>query len=215
MTTPALSSSANSRALLRETTLRVLAVLAYCAFVAAVFNQWRLAPQRLSLIVLVAIDTFTLCLLVFAREAKFRDLSPLAATSTALATFYFVFLNLAPGRQVVPELVAVAIQGLGMTLQVWAKVTLGRSFGLLPAHRGVVTSGPYAWVRHPIYLGYLVSHIGFLLANLSVRNFLVLVGLYGLQMVRMILEERVLGRASTEYGSYLQTVRWRFLPGLL
>jgi len=111
--------------------------------------------------------------------------------------------------------VAVAIQGLGMTLQVWAKVTLGRSFGLLPAHRGVVTSGPYAWVRHPIYLGYLVSHIGFLLANLSVRNFLVLVGLYGLQMVRMILEERVLGRASTEYGSYLQTVRWRFLPGLL
>ncbi|MBW8832964.1 MAG: isoprenylcysteine carboxylmethyltransferase family protein [Burkholderiales bacterium] len=215
MTTPTVPPRVNSRALLLETTLRVLAVLAYGAFVAAVFNQWRLAPQRLSLLVLVAIDAFTLCLLVFAREAKFRDLSPLAATSTALATFYFVLLNLAPGRQVVPELVAVAIQGLGMTLQVWAKVTLGRSFGLLPAHRGVVTSGPYAWVRHPIYLGYLVSHIGFLLANLSVRNFVVLVGLYGLQMVRMVLEERVLGCASAEYRSYLQTVRWRFVPGVL
>jgi protein-S-isoprenylcysteine O-methyltransferase Ste14 len=99
-----------------------------------------------------------------------------------------------------------------MAWQVWAKYTLGRSFGLLPADRGLVTSGPYRLVRHPIYLGYLISHIGFLLANFSIQNVIVLSGLYGLQVVRMVLEERMLQASSPEYGDYARTVRWRFVP---
>ena len=35
------------------------------------------------------------------------------------------------------------------------KVVLGRSFGLVPANRGIVARGPYLLVRHPIYAGYL------------------------------------------------------------
>ena len=213
MTTPALSPHAHRQFVL-EAVLRGAAVLAYCVLVAAIINGWRAAPERWSLLALLAIETFTLCLLVLAREARIRDMSPLAATSTVLATFYFVFLNLAPGQHLVPELVAVAIQGIGMAWQVWAKYTLGRSFGLLPADRGVVTSGPYALVRHPIYLGYLMSHIGFLSANFCARNVVVLGGLYALQIIRMVLEERVLRGASAEYRAYSQAVRWRFVPGL-
>ena len=40
------------------------------------------------------------------------------------------------------------------------KITLGRSFGIVPANRGVVTAGR-TLVRHPIYTGYLVSHLAF------------------------------------------------------
>ena len=213
MTTPALSPQAQRQFML-EAVLRGAAVLAYCVLVAAIINGWRAAPERWSLLALLAIETFTLCLLLLAREARFRDMSPLAAASTVLATFYFVFLSLAPGQHLVPELVAVVIQGIGMAWQVWAKYTLGRSFGLLPADRGVVTSGPYALVRHPIYLGYLVSHIGFLSANFCARNLVVLGGLYALQIIRMVLEERVLRGASAEYRAYSQAVRWRFVPGL-
>ena len=66
-----------------------------------------------------------------------------------------------------------------------AKVVLGRSFGLLPAQRGLVTAGPYRIVRHPIYFGYLIGHIGFLLVNFSWRNAAVLALLYVAQVVRI------------------------------
>jgi protein-S-isoprenylcysteine O-methyltransferase Ste14 len=201
--------------LLLEGLLRMAAVAAYFVLVVGVFHQWRLAPERWSLVVLLACETLTMGLLVFAREARLRDMSPMAATATLLATSYFVFFNLSPGRHLVPEAAAVTLQALGMAWQAWAKLTLGRSFGLLPAHRGVVTSGPYALVRHPIYLGYLVAHIGFLLANFSGRNAVVLAVLYGLQVTRMVLEERVLYGASAEYRAYTQRVRWRFVPGVL
>lgn len=215
MTTPVLPVRTLTRDTLLESTLRALAVFAYILLAAAVCNRWRLAPERLTLLALLAIETFTLGLMVFAREAKFRDLSPAAALSTVLATFYFVFLNFAPGRHVVPEFVAVAVQVAGMAWQVWSKYTLGRSFGLLPAHRGIVTSGPYAFVRHPIYFGYLVAHVGFLGANLSLRNALVIVGLYSLQYVRMAFEERLLAAQSTEYQEYQQRVRRRLVPWIL
>ena len=45
------------------------------------------------------------------------------------------------------------------------KLTLGRSFGLMPANRGVVSSGIYRFVRHPIYAGYLITHVAFLAAH--------------------------------------------------
>ena len=62
------------------------------------------------------------------------------------------------------------LQLAGLAWQVAAKVTLGRSFGLLPAARGLVTSGPYRVVRHPIYLGYLITHLAFVAANPTMWN---------------------------------------------
>jgi protein-S-isoprenylcysteine O-methyltransferase Ste14 len=66
-----------------------------------------------------------------------------------------------------------------------AKTVLGRSVDLLPAQCGFVTAGPYRIVRHPIYFGYLIGHIGFLLVNFSWRNAAVLALLYVAQVVRI------------------------------
>jgi protein-S-isoprenylcysteine O-methyltransferase Ste14 len=203
------------RDLLMETGLRVLAVFAFILLVVSLLNAYLADTSRVSLLVLLVIETFTLALIVFAREARTRDISWLSMGATICASFYFVLLDVAPTRHLAPEWVAVAFQGAGMAWQVWAKATLGRSFGLLPAHRAVVTSGPYGVVRHPIYLGYLISHIGFLLANFSGRNAAVIAGLYALQMVRMVLEERLLARDSAEYQGYQRSVRWQFIPGVL
>ena len=50
------------------------------------------------------------------------------------------------------------ISTVGLLFVIAGKITLGRSFGIVPANRGVV-AGPYTLVRHPIYAGYLLSHI--------------------------------------------------------
>jgi protein-S-isoprenylcysteine O-methyltransferase Ste14 len=103
---------------------------------------------------------------------------------------------------------------VGLAWQVLSKATLGRAFGLLPASRGLVTSGPYRVVRHPIYLGYLIAHVGFLLTNFSWWNVLILASLYAAQVVRMQREETMLGEGehSTAYEAYRAQVKYRLTP---
>ena len=64
-------------------------------------------------------------------------------------------LRPAPALPLAPELLTVALSACGLLVVIGGKLSLGRSFGLMPANRGVVSSGLYRIVRHPIYLGYL------------------------------------------------------------
>ena len=83
---------------------------------------------------------------------------------------------------------------MGMVVQLHAKITLGRSFGCVPAHRGLKLSGPYRFVRHPMYAGYLLSHLAFLAMNLTPWNIAVYALCYSLQLPRLLAEERLLSR---------------------
>ena len=62
-------------------------------------------------------------------------------------------------RRSCPTLATAALSAVGLCLVIAGKLALGRSFGLVPANRGVVASGPYLLVRHPIYSGYLITHV--------------------------------------------------------
>jgi protein-S-isoprenylcysteine O-methyltransferase Ste14 len=81
----------------------------------------------------------------------------------------------------------------------------------MPANRGIVSSGLYRAVRHPIYAGYLVTHLAFLVANPSARNIAVLVAADVALVVRSLYEERTL-RRDEGYGAYCRMVRWRLVP---
>lgn len=100
-----------------------------------------------------------------------------------------------------------------MLLQIYAKWSLRRSFGLLPAHRGVIVVGPYRFVRHPMYLGYLVTDIGFLAANFGVRNVVIVVAQWALQAVRIVKEEQLLSKDAT-YRDYMSRVCYRLIRGV-
>jgi hypothetical protein len=97
--------------------------------------------------------------------------------------------------------------------EIYAKVFLGRSFGIVAADRGIVISGPYRIVRHPIYLGYFVTHVGFLLANWSARNLALYIVLYFFQISRILSEERILSEDAA-YRDYRGRVRFRLIPGV-
>jgi protein-S-isoprenylcysteine O-methyltransferase Ste14 len=102
---------------------------------------------------------------------------------------------------------------VGFIVQLVAKVTLGRSFGCVPAHRGLKQGGLYRFVRHPMYMGYLLSHIGILLANPTWWNLAVYVICYSAQVPRLFSEERLLKR-DPQYANYMAGVRYRLIPGV-
>ena len=105
---------------------------------------------------------------------------------------------------------ALVMQGLACIGLIAAVATLGRSFSIAPADRGLVTSGPYRVLRHPIYAAELVFNVGYLLANPSWGNAAVLILMLATQIVRIRYEECLI----EGYVSYAGQVRWRLVPGI-
>jgi len=112
-----------------------------------------------------------------------------------------------------PDMLTGIISLLALLLIVSGKLTLGRSFGLVPANRGVVVQGPYLAVRHPIYSGYLVAHVAFLAAHPSTWNVVVFAIADGALIVRALMEERVL-TTDADYREYCTRVSWHLIPGV-
>lgn len=107
--------------------------------------------------------------------------------------------------------IAFVMQLAGASFTVLSLLAIGRSFGLVAANRGVRTRGPYGLVRHPVYLGYLVTNLGYLFENPSLRNLTVVTGATLAQLVRISCEEEVLSRDAV-YSRYRTRVRFRLIP---
>ena len=100
---------------------------------------------------------------------------------------------------------------LGFVVTVGAKLSLWRSFGVVAANRGVRTGGLYALVRHPMYLGYFLTYLGFLLTNPARWNVVVYAVWMVCQLYRIRAEERVLS-ADTAYVAFARRVPYRLVP---
>lgn len=99
--------------------------------------------------------------------------------------------------------------GFGITLS--AQLSLRRSFGVVAANRGVKTAGPYGIVRHPMYVGYFLTYLGFLLTYPTAWNAAVYVTWTACQLHRIHAEERVLS-ADLAYVAFARRIRYRLLP---
>jgi protein-S-isoprenylcysteine O-methyltransferase Ste14 len=102
----------------------------------------------------------------------------------------------------------------GVVLTQVARVYMGRSFGILPANRGIVSKGPFRSVRHPIYFGWLILSLGYAMSFASERNIL-LIAMTLPFMVWRIGQEEVHLSADPEYLHYMKQVRYRLWPGVL
>ncbi len=210
----------------------LLFVSAVCLFASAGTLDWPAAWFFLGLTALV----FLFGLLVIDPELVRQRAGAehgLKAWDLPLSTAMFVFLMLAP----------LAFAGLDVKRWQWSRALpgalqdagvvcfiAGNAFGLWAARvnrflvkfvriqrdRGhhVISTGPYAYVRHPAYLGGIVGYGGVPLI-LGSRWALLPFGLGALLLaVRTFLEDQMLQAELEGYRAYCQKVRWRLVPGV-
>jgi len=110
--------------------------------------------------------------------------------------------------------VLILVQALAALLMIWARLTFGfRSFHLSanPTSGRLVTNGPYAFLRHPIYASILLFLFAAVISNYSIQNLrLGLLGTAG-ALIRVFMEESFLRQEFTEYAAYSKRVK-RLIP---
>lgn len=196
--------------LVLEALMKIMAMAATAWFAVRIWDSYQLSHNPVLLLMLAA-ETLTMILIVAAKFTDTRNFSPIPVVVTMLASFYFFVIGLDGGLKLIPDTLSAVVMVVAILWQIYAKIYLGRSFGLLPACRTVVETGPYRIVRHPIYLGYFVAHMGFLLNNFSWWNVKVFALLYLLQFCRIHYEEQVLSK-NPQYVEYKNKVKYRFIP---
>jgi protein-S-isoprenylcysteine O-methyltransferase Ste14 len=117
------------------------------------------------------------------------------------------------GAALVPATIVVSLMLAGIAVHLWAKLTLRRSMGVVAANRGVKISGPYRYIRHPMYAGYVLVHIGLLLNWPSLPNAIIILSCWALFIWRIIAEERVLS-ADPLYREMKERTPFRLVPGI-
>lgn len=187
----------------------LLAIL-FIGFAYAHLQRFLVQP-RLSLLLIVAVEGLVAVILVIRRDPENTQHGWKTWGATSIGTFAPMLLRPidAPTDLLVGQILQVAAIGL----QIGAVLSLNRSFGLLPAHRGVKSGGLYRWVRHPLYSAYLLAHVGYLASNMSWANVLVVVTGTAFQVVRILQEERLLLQYP-DYARYSGTTRWRLVPAI-
>jgi protein-S-isoprenylcysteine O-methyltransferase Ste14 len=120
-----------------------------------------------------------------------------------------------PGEPSFPALanIAVIVELAGVLFSQAARIYMGRSFGILPANRGIVSAGPFRIVRHPVYLGWFILSLGYAMSYASWRNCALVAVALPFTIWRIELEERLL-TGDAEYRAYRSQVRFRLLPGI-
>jgi protein-S-isoprenylcysteine O-methyltransferase Ste14 len=108
-------------------------------------------------------------------------------------------------------LLGIGVELLGVIVSQVARISMGRSFGMFPANRGIVTRGPFRIVRHPIYLGWLLLGFGFATYYPSRRNLAIMIITVPITIWRIILEEELL-ESSPDYRRYRAGVPYRLIP---
>lgn len=133
----------------------------------------------------------------------FVVLVSLVGTFCVLLTSYLPSAPHGPGVLLVSDVLLTA----GMAWAVWGLAYLRRSFSILPEARRLVTGGPFALSRNPLYLGEGVASIGVVLPGFTPWHLLLLAVFVGSQLLRIQWEQRVLREAFGEdFELYLKRV---------
>ena len=195
---------------------RVIASVAALPFVFVLYYNVRstqLSIPRVALLLQLCLLVITLLIRRPPVRVTTRPLYWLVAFVASYYGFLTVSLSVA-GRPLAPAVLTDGLSMLSVLGDGYARVTLGRNIGFVPAQRRLVTSGPYRLVRHPIYSALFLAELCVVLENFSRVNLILSVVFLALFVIKTLMEERFLAE-DPAYAAYMKEVRHRWIPGLV
>jgi len=113
------------------------------------------------------------------------------------------------------EIVGVGISSLGVSFAIWARVTLGANWsGAVTLKKGhqIIKTGPYQWVRHPIYTGIIMNILGSAIVSEEIRGLIAIVLVVVAYLVKIPKEEKLLSKHfPKDYPKY-RAKTWKLVP---
>lgn len=111
------------------------------------------------------------------------------------------------------EILSILLLLSGSILSLMVLLHLGRSFSILPEARQLVVTGPYRFVRHPLYATEMICMLGLVVQFMLWPAVVVFLIQLLIQLERMRIEEQLLNRIFPEYERYASNTA-RLIPGL-
>jgi len=198
-----------TRRLILDCAERLLLILLAGPFLYAFAIALPMHPQ---FILLAASEAMGVGLILIRKPGEIAA-TPYAFAIAILGTALPLYVLPIGATALLPSWVTAIAAFAGLLVSVSAKLFLNRSFGIVAANRGIKRNGPYRLVRHPMYLGYIVTQASFLCAAFSLRNLLIYLFAWTFQVLRIIEEEKMLSR-DPEYRMLSARVRFRLVPGV-
>ena len=192
---------------------RSVAVIACIPFARSLYHELHSFGLNPAWIIANANFALLVAAMVVRRTPTRVTLHPVLWLLAFVATYWlFIFGRFAEvGATVAPSWLIFVLSVASFAVSVWARASLGRSIGLVPANRGLVTTGAYRFMRHPIYTGIYLSYAALALQNWSLRNGTIFAVGAALFIIKSFVEEAFL-RQDIEYARYMTRVRWRWIP---
>lgn len=167
--------------------------------------------QEPSLLFIVMAETLLVTMFLLRRETQRITTDPFAWAIAVVGTF-FTLLYTPTGVSVAPgagELILL----FGITTSILGILSLGKSMGIVPADRQIKIQGAYQFVRHPMYLGYILAGAGYVLSSTSPYNMAIYLLFVAITIMRIHKEEQLL-LYNEQYQKYIRMTKWRLVPYL-
>jgi len=193
---------------------RTIAAVACIPLVYGVYYRYVHFHHGLPLIASVLNTSLVILTMMVRRPPKRVTPNPWYWLLAFIASYWLVFIIffLQKGSPLVANWLTDSLAVLGLVVVLWARISLGKNIGFVPAQRQLVSNGAYAYMRHPVYTGVLITTIAFVLRAYSPLNVLLLgLGVFWFIPIKSLIEESFL-RHDPHYAAYMQRVRSRWIP---
>lgn len=136
------------------------------------------------------------------------------------AAYFATFIPFIPSFErnnqitIAPSLFLLFVVIVGTLFTLYSLKTLGRSFSIAPQVRMLVQNGPYRFIRHPLYVGEIITFSGIILAGFSILRLSTFFLMILIQTYRAFQEEKLLEEHIPNYSLYKKATK-RFIPGLI
>jgi protein-S-isoprenylcysteine O-methyltransferase Ste14 len=181
--------------------------------------SWTVASMFTRSVLYTAFVTGAAITLLSSKGPQARDARRWVVVASLTATFLMVGVSFLPAGPLLwgtsnrGDEVGLVLSVIGATLALAAFASLGSSFSIAPEVRALVVTGPYRFMRHPIYLAELLMFVGVVVAYPRLTTLVGTLSVLALQIFRIEVEESLL-RASfpASFAKFSARTRFRLIP---